>query len=196
MESLSASKDGALRDRRASAMSSPSNTKRPIRFAIPRPSGGLTSMSMSAPVTVAPRYKPRSFSPGALCRPASVSRQSRHRPPSQRRTRKLCDFQSCFVCFGIGMMLDASANVIALLIQNVAIRPSERSRMQVARRFRTIGIGMVVASLIPFAIGMTVAATHWRIWLGRWISPSLHRKPAGGRQRGAFRRWLWVDFTL
>jgi enoyl-[acyl-carrier protein] reductase III len=31
---------------------------------------------------------------GALCRPASVSRQSRHRPPSQRRKRKLCDFQS------------------------------------------------------------------------------------------------------
>jgi hypothetical protein len=30
---------------------------------------------------------------------------------------------------------------------------------------------MVVASLIPFAIGMTVAATHWRIWFGRWISP-------------------------
>ena len=57
---------------------------------------------------------------------------------------------------------------------------------------------MVVASLIPFAIGMTVAATHWRIWFGRWISPperSLHRKPAGGRQRGAVRRWLWVDFT-
>src|ERR1700731_3335614 len=78
-------------------------------------------------------------------------------------------------------------------------RPSERAECRFARRLRTIGIGMVVASLIPFAIGMTVAATHWRIWFGRWISPperSLHRKPAGGRQRGAFRRWLWVDFTL
>src|ERR1700722_13247676 len=50
----------------------PRATKRPIRFAIPRPSGGLASMSMSAPVAVAPRYKPPSFSTGALCRPASV----------------------------------------------------------------------------------------------------------------------------
>jgi hypothetical protein len=97
------------------------------------------------------------------------------------------------------MMLAASANVIALLIQNVAIAHPKEAECRFARRLRTTGIGMVVASLIPFAIGMTVAATHWRIWFGRWISPperSLHRKPAGGRQRGAFRRWLWVDFTL
>ena len=171
----------------------------PIRFAIPRRSGGLASMSMSAPVTVAPRYKPPSFSTGALCRPASVSRQSRHRPLSQRRKRKLCDFQSRFVCFGIGVMLAASANVIALLIQNVAIAHPKEAECRFARRLRTTGIGMVVASLIPFAIGMTVAARHGRIWFGRWKSPperSLHRKPAGGRQPGAFRRWLWVDFTL
>src|SRR3984957_872219 len=50
-------------------------------------------------------------------------------------------------------------------------RPSGRAECRFARRLRTIGIGMVVASLIPFAIGMTVAATHWRIWFGRWISP-------------------------
>ena len=101
------------------------------------------------------------------------------------------------MCFGIGVMLDASANVIAFLIQNVAIAHPKEAEGRFARRLRTIGIGMVVASLIPSAIGMTVAATHWRIWFGRWISPperSLHRKPAGGRQRGAFRRWLW-DFT-
>ena len=124
----------------------------------------------------------------ALCRPASVSRQSRHRPPSQRRKRKLCGFQSCFVCFGIGVVLAASANVIALLIQNVAIAHPKEAECRFARRLRTTGIGMVVASLIPFAIGMTVAATHWRIWFGHWISPlerSLHRKPAGGRPYAA-----------
>jgi hypothetical protein len=85
----------------------------PIGFAIPRRSGGLASMSMSAPVTVAPRYKPPSFSTGALCRPASSAISPS--PPSQRRKRKLCDFQSRFVCFGIRVMLDASANVIAFL---------------------------------------------------------------------------------
>jgi hypothetical protein len=171
----------------------------PIRFAIPRPSGGLASMSMSAPVAVAPRYKPPSFSTGALCRPASVFSAISPSPPSQSRKRKLCDFQSRFVCFGIGVMLAANANVIALLIQNVAIAHPKEAECRFARRLRTTGIGMVVASLIPFAIGMTVAATHWRIWFGRWISPperSLHHKPAGGRQPGAFRRWLWVDFTL
>jgi hypothetical protein len=61
----------------------------PIRFAIPRRSGGLASMSMSAPVTVARRYKPPSFSTGAL--PASVSRQSRHRP----RARALAFLARC-----------------------------------------------------------------------------------------------------
>jgi hypothetical protein len=96
-------------------------------------------------------------------------------------------------------MLHASANVIAFLIQNVAIAHPKEAEGRFARRLRTIGIGMVVAWLIPFAIGMTVAARHGRIWFGRWKSPperSLHRKPAGGRQPGAFRRWLWVDFTL
>jgi hypothetical protein len=77
-------------------------------------------------------------------------------------------------------MLDASANVIAFLIQNVAIAHPKEAEGRFARRLRTIGIGMVVASLIPFAIGMTVAATHWRIWFDRWISPperGLHRNP-------------------
>ena len=53
----------------------------PIRFAIPRPSSGIASMSMSAPVTVAPRYKPPSFSTGALpCQRFSAISPS---PPSQ-----------------------------------------------------------------------------------------------------------------
>jgi hypothetical protein len=53
-------------------------------------------------------------------------------------------------------MLAASANVIALLIQNVAIAHPKEAECRFARRLRTTGIGMVVASLIPFAIGMTV----------------------------------------
>ena len=130
----------------------------PIRFAIPRPSGGIASMSMSAPVTVAPRYKPPSFSTGALCRPASVSRQSRHRPPSQRRNRKLYDFQSCLRVLwnrggaGCQRRCDRPPD------PECRDRPSERAECRFARRLRTIGIGMVVASLILFAIGMTVAA--------------------------------------
>jgi hypothetical protein len=60
-------------------------------------------------------------------------------------------------------MLHASANVIAFLIQNVAIAHPKEAEGRFARRLRTIGIGMVVASLIPFAIGMTVATRHWRI---------------------------------
>jgi hypothetical protein len=43
-------------------MASPSNTKRTYSIRDTRRSGGLASMSMSAPVTVAPRYKPPSFS--------------------------------------------------------------------------------------------------------------------------------------
>jgi hypothetical protein len=67
-------------------------------------------------------------------------------------------FKSAFVCFGIGVMLAASSNVIAFLIQNVAIAHPKEAEGRFARRLRAIGIGMVVASLILFAIGMTVAA--------------------------------------
>ena len=56
------------------------------------------------------------------------------------------------------MMLAASSNVIAFLIQNVAIPHPKEAEGRFARRLRAIGIGMVVASLILFAIGMTVAA--------------------------------------
>jgi hypothetical protein len=56
------------------------------------------------------------------------------------------------------VMLAASSNVIAFLIQNVAISHPNEAEGRFARRLRAIGIGMVVASLILFAIGMTVAA--------------------------------------
>jgi hypothetical protein len=113
----------------------------PIRFAIPRLVDGLASMSMSAPVTVAPRYKPPSFqrerSVALLAFLGNLAMR-----PSQRRKRKLCDFQSRFVCFGIGVMLAASANVIALLVQNVAIAHPKEAECRFARRLRTTGIGM------------------------------------------------------
>jgi hypothetical protein len=41
-------------------------------------------------------------------------------------------------------MLAASANVIALLIQNVAIAHPKEAECRFARRLRTTGIGMVV----------------------------------------------------
>jgi hypothetical protein len=73
-------------------------------------------------------------------------------------TGSYATFKAGFVCFGIGVLLAASSNVIAFLIQNVAISHPNEAEGRFARRLRAIGIGMVVASLILFAIGMTVAA--------------------------------------
>jgi hypothetical protein len=56
-------------------------------------------------------------------------------------------------------MLAASGNVIAFLIQNVAIDHPSEAEGRLGRRLRTIGIGTVVASLLLFAIGITVAAS-------------------------------------
>jgi hypothetical protein len=67
-------------------------------------------------------------------------------------------FKVAFVCFGVGVMLAASSNVVAFLIQNVAIAHPKEAEGRTGRRLRTIGIGMVVASLFLFAIGMIVAA--------------------------------------
>ena len=67
-------------------------------------------------------------------------------------------FKTAFVCFVIGVMLAASSNVIAFLIQNVAIAHPREAEGGLARRLRTIGIGTVVASLLLFAIGIIVAA--------------------------------------
>ena len=50
------------------------------------------------------------------------------------------------------VMLAASSSVVAFLIQNVAIAHPKDGR------FRLVGIGMIVASLFLFAVGISVAA--------------------------------------
>jgi hypothetical protein len=67
-------------------------------------------------------------------------------------------FRSAFLCFGIGVMLAASSSVVAFLIQNVAIAHLKEAEGKMGRRLRAIGIGMVVAALASFAVGITVAA--------------------------------------
>jgi hypothetical protein len=67
-------------------------------------------------------------------------------------------FKESFVCFGVGVILAASANVVAFLIQVVSIAHPKDAEGSVGRRLRFVGIGMVVASLLLFAAGITVAA--------------------------------------
>ena len=67
-------------------------------------------------------------------------------------------FKGAFLCFGIGVMLAASSSVVAFLIQNVAIAHLKGAEGNTGRRLRAIGIGMVVAALISYAVGITVAA--------------------------------------
>jgi hypothetical protein len=67
-------------------------------------------------------------------------------------------FRGAFLCFGIGVMLAASSSVVAFLIQNVAMAHLKEAEGKMGRRFRAIGIGMVVAALVSFAVGITVAA--------------------------------------
>ena len=74
-------------------------------------------------------------------------------------TGNYATFKTAFVCFVIGVMLAASGNVIAFLIQNVAIDHPSEAEGRLGRRLRSIGIGTVVASLILFAVGITVAAS-------------------------------------
>ena len=50
------------------------------------------------------------------------------------------------------------SNVVAFLIQNVAIAHLKEAEGTTGRRLRSVGIGMVVASLFLFAVGITVAA--------------------------------------
>ena len=83
--------------------------------------------------------------------------QSRHCPANQGFRRELY-FKEAFVCFGIGAMLAASSSVVDFLIQNVAIAHPKDAEGRTGRRLRLVGIGMVVASLCIFAIGITVAA--------------------------------------
>jgi hypothetical protein len=67
-------------------------------------------------------------------------------------------FRDAFVCFGIGVMLAAGSSVVAFLIQNVAIANLKQAEGRTGRRLRWVGIGMVIASLFLFAIGIAVAA--------------------------------------
>jgi hypothetical protein len=67
-------------------------------------------------------------------------------------------FKDAFVCFGIGVILAASSSVVAFLIQVAAIAHPKEAEGRNGRRLRSIGIGMVVASLVLFAVGITVAA--------------------------------------
>jgi hypothetical protein len=76
----------------------------------------------------------------------------------QTLTGNFVAFRSAFLCFGIGVMLAASSSVVAFLIQNVAIAHLKEAEGKMGRRLRAIGIGMVVAALASFAVGITVAA--------------------------------------
>jgi hypothetical protein len=73
-------------------------------------------------------------------------------------TGNFVTFKDAFVCFGIGVMLAASSNVVAFLIQNVAIAHPKDAEGRTGRRLRWVGIGTVVASLFLFAVGIAVAA--------------------------------------
>jgi hypothetical protein len=55
-------------------------------------------------------------------------------------------------------MLAAGSNVVAFLIQNVAIARPKEAESKVGRQLRLAGIGMVVVSLFLFAVGISVAA--------------------------------------
>jgi hypothetical protein len=67
-------------------------------------------------------------------------------------------FRGAFLCFGIGVMLAATSSVVAFLIQNIAIAHLKEAEGKMGQRLRAIGIGMVVAALVSFAVGITVAA--------------------------------------
>ena len=62
-------------------------------------------------------------------------------------------FKGAFVCFGIGVMLAASSNVVAFLIQNVANAHPKEAEGRFGRRLRLVGIGIVVVSLFLFRSG-------------------------------------------
>ena len=66
--------------------------------------------------------------------------------------------EASFVCFGVGVMLAASSNVVAFLIQIFSIARPKDAEAGTGRHLRFVGIGMVVASLLLFAVGVSVAA--------------------------------------
>jgi hypothetical protein len=55
-------------------------------------------------------------------------------------------------------MLAAGSNVVAFLIQIFSIAHPEDAEGGAGRQLRFVGIGMVVASLLLFAAGISVAA--------------------------------------
>ena len=73
-------------------------------------------------------------------------------------TGSFSTLKESFVCFGVGVMLAASSNVVAFLIQIFSIANPKDAEGGTGRRLRFVGIGMVVASLLLFAVGITVAA--------------------------------------
>jgi len=73
-------------------------------------------------------------------------------------TGSFLTLKESFVCFGVGVMLAASSNVVAFLIQIFSIAHPNDAEGLTGRNLRFVGIGMVVASLLLFAVGVTVAA--------------------------------------
>ena len=73
-------------------------------------------------------------------------------------TGSFSTLKESFVCFGVGVMLAASSNVVAFLIQIFSIAHPKEAEAGTGRHLRFVGIGMVVASLILFAVGISVAA--------------------------------------
>jgi hypothetical protein len=125
-------------------------------------SGSLAFMSMSAP-SMDGRYPSSATSKrGSFCRVARVSGVSRHCPANQEFSGELCNLQRNLRVLWYRGDVAASSSVVAFLIQNVAIAHPKDGR------FRLVGIGMVVASLFLFAVGITVAANALGNLIGRW----------------------------
>ena len=81
-------------------------------------------------------------------------------------TGSFSTLKESFLCFGVGVMLAASSNVVAFLIQVFSIANPKDAEGGTGRRLRFVGIGMVVASLLLFAVGITVAANAWSNVIG------------------------------
>ena len=95
---------------------------------------------------------------GSFCRLARVSGNLAIAQQTKGLAGNFVTFKEAFVCFGIGVMLAASSSVVAFLIQNVAIAHPKDAEGKTGRRLGLVRIGMVVASLFLFAVGIAVAA--------------------------------------
>ena len=65
-------------------------------------------------------------------------------------------------------MIAASSNVVAFLIQNVAIAHPKDAEGRTGGRLRLVGIGMVVASLFLSQLESPVAANALGNLIGGW----------------------------